>query len=371
MFSSENKMVRSGVVCWLAVSVLSVNSVWAMAKKNHDGTALKTSMQVTGVKLSRENALAVHRNSLDRKVDCSGNRFQGTHAGNRITVEVEATGGDGLYTHTLVYNLGESFDVQGSEKGGQKILTRRGNGKFHIQLPLLKNHIPSVQQDLLLTTQDSSGNTVTSHKMFSVSRPVVLSVSQDPEVKKNDCREIQLPYESSVGVVSNGSTAPSHVEIKQGIERIWTSTKGWQFGVFFNPVIGVDGILVSLFSLNASYFTETSKQTVERIEIGHNYELNPGDLYQVYIQPTRYVTAYDASKVGACGETEKLSGAYLFQWWGFAYHVYPVDPSGKTTTDVRAIGAPAENTCAKDLDQQIAQQNGKYEFRGTNSKMGQ
>jgi hypothetical protein len=307
--------------------------------------AFSNGIVVEKVKLSKENALAAYS---DRKVSC-GDSFTGTHAGNEIFIRAKTVDGDGKYTHTLVYNFGDSYEIKNKEEGQHEI-SRKGDGVFKVKIPKLKDNVPFVQQNFFLITRDSENRSVTTNKVIQISRPVILSVSADPSVTQLNCYQRYQAYESSVGVLSNGSTDSSHIEIRQGIEKIYTNAHGRQLGVYLNPTVGVNGILVSLLSFNYNYFSETSKQTVQSMDVTHKYELSPGDLFQVYVQPTRYVTAYDTTLVDACGKKEKLQGAYFFQWWGHAYHVYPVDPLDKERPLATVIGAPVDNTCSKEID---------------------
>jgi hypothetical protein len=366
----EKKIAGIAMACLLAAQIVSVDSVWAMARGPK--SSLVNSIKVEKVKLSKTNAIA---GNWHHRVSCDAG-FTGTHAGNRITIEAEAEGGDGHYTHTLVYMLGDSYQL-GVEGGGEKIFSRKGNGNFKVEIPTLRDEVPFVQQSFYLMTEDRSGNTVSTSKIFKISRPVILNPSNDPEIAKNNCYQRYLPYESAVGPQSNGSTSLSSLQITQGKEKIWTSSKGWQFGVFFNPMIGYQGFLLSLMSLNYTYFAETSKQTSEKVEIAQSFNLNPGDELQVYVQPTRFVNAYDATKVKPCGEEEEtIKGAYLFQWWGFAYHVYLIDPSSHEKPLMEAIGVPVENTCSQDLadpfvQSEVPSNTNGYQFFGTNSSAGQ
>ena len=87
---------------------------------------------------------------------------------------------------------------------------------------------------------------------------------------------------------------------------------------------------------------------------------------QIYTQPTRYITPYDATLVEACGQTRKIDGAYLFQWWGYSTIPYPVDPNHLQLPPLESIGAPPVNTCPAELTPLIGERApGTYEFRST------
>jgi hypothetical protein len=327
------------LLCAFALSCS--NAAFAMGKNRPEGS-LRNTLKVSEIHVARDNALA---GGWKSSASC-GDTFLGTHSENAIHFEAIGSGGGGKYHHTLIYTISDAFDVQ-SEKTGQFQKTRSDNGEFVLKFPQLKPDTSFVQQTVFLITEDQTGTAVTTSRTFTISRPIILGVSNDPQALKMNCFERYAANPSSLGVISNGSTNLSSIQIKQGIQKLWSKTKGWQWGVYVSPLsyFGLGNIL----SLNASYFTQTSKQTVETVEISSEYQINPGDFMQVYVQPTRYITAYDATMVGPCGESEKLPGAYLFQWWGFAYHVYPINPFDRTSPPAEAIGVPIMNTCSKDL----------------------
>ncbi len=322
--------------------LLCAPNAQAMGKKRPKPEGmLRTSLQVLEVKLPKKNRLA---GSWPESLSCSD--FRGTHAGNTIEIELKGEGGDGKYRHELIYTLTRAYQL-GRESEGQREKSQKGNGSVKIELPELDDGTPFVQQTLFLLTRDGTGATATSSLTFLVARPVVLGVSADARAREKDCLERYAPYESQVGLLSNGSTNLSTIQIKQGLQTVWSSTRGWQWGVYVSPFSWLG--LGNLLALNLSYFSQTSKQTVETVEIDSSYALSPGDYLQVYVQPTRYVTAYDATLIDPCGKAERLDGAYLFQWWGFAYHVYPVNPLSDARPPVSAVGAPVVNTCPQAL----------------------
>lgn len=347
-----------------AVVLLNASPSLAMGRRptvisSDTGSSLKTSVAITGVSVTRENSLA---GNWDRSMSCEV--FRGTHPGNTVYIDAVGEGGHSRYTHTLVYTLNNSYQLNGGTPG-QVTKSIRGNGTFAVTLPALREDVPYVNQTFFLVTQDGSGKSVTASATFLVARPVILQISQKAESREKDCFQRYTAYEGPVGLLSNGSTNSSTIEVKQGLQKIWSSTrqKGW--GVWFSPLAPLG--LGSLVSLHYDYFAETTKQTIETIDVASNYSLNPGDFMQLYVQPTRFVTAYDATLVNPCGETQSLDGAYLFQWWGFSYHLYPVSILDSKRPPIEAVGAPPVNTCPAELNSMISDgPNGAYEFRNTN-----
>src|SRR5690606_21100628 len=117
---------------------------------------------------------------------------------------------------------------------------------------------------------------------------------------------------------------------------IWTTTSGSQWGYYISPLAWT--VVGNVFSFYRNYFTQFSRQTIETVEVANNYTVSPGDFVQLYEQRTRYVTPFDMYKIGACGESELLDGAYFMQWWGRAYHAIPVNPYDDEEIPVEAIG---------------------------------
>lgn len=315
---------------------------------------LSTSIKVIGVQLARNNALA---GNYPSSVSCEANQFMGTHHGNTLQVELTGTGGSGSYRHTVVYQIPRSYKL-GVQDDGQKEVGLQGNGTIQIRLPELMDDVPFVQQTLFLITTDSNGQSVSTSITFTVSRTVILSISPD---RRSNCFERYLPYESITGLLTNATNNLSSIQIKQGIQKIWGATGGRQFGVSFSP-LAMFG-LGNLFSLNWGYFSQTSKQVMETTEVVSDHQFDPGDFMQVYVQPTRYVSAYDASVVAPCGGMQKVEKAYMFQWWGMAYHVYPVNPRSGTMPPPEAVGAPVINTCPLELTPGSGK---SYQFMPTN-----
>lgn|GEM_PF-2388568 len=306
---------------------------------------LRTVLTPSEVEVSKSNRMAGYN---DSSYKCEN--LKGTHAGNKVTFKVDASGGAGGYKHLLSYQLSSDFAFQEEAVGPvQKEESRFGNGTITITLPELDAQVPFVDVSFFLYTQDKNGNTVTDLKQVRVSRTVLLTRSNNGIQKAKSCYERYEAYLASPGLVSNGSSNTSRLEIRQGVDQIWSSNKGWQFGVYVSPFSWVG--LGSLLALNYSYFQNKSKQVTESTYVSANYDLDPGDYLQVYVQPTRYVTAYDAEVVSPCGDVKKMEGAYLFQWWAFSYHVYPVNPFvDENQPDTRLVGAPPANTCEEAVD---------------------
>lgn len=351
--------------------------------------SLVTSLTAVGIKLSRGNRLAGLGEDEDirtksffpalrerikfknwdgalgysRKISCNG--FTGTHAGNKIYFRAEANGGSGRYIHSLIYTLNSSFESP--EAGGKQFeLSRKGNGKLKLKLPPLRDDVSYVQLTVLLLSRDlQNPRLVASQSLtFLVARPVILSVSNSPEAKQKACFERFLPYPSTMGILSNGSKNPSKIEIQQAIQNSWATTKGWQAGVFFSPLSFLT--IGNLFFFNFSYFQQTTKKVVETVAVSTDFRLDPGEFMQIYTQPTRYITPYDATLVEACGQTRKVDGAYLFQWWGYSYIPFPIHPDRPDLPSIERIGAPAINTCPPEFTPLVGERApGTYEFRST------
>jgi hypothetical protein len=320
--------------------VFSSAHAWSRRGDNNSQPAqpLSNSVKVTSVNLSRNNAMA---GSYPSAVSCE--KFLGTHHNNILNVELTGTGGSGGYQHVVVYQIPRAYKL-GIQDDGQKEVGLSGNGTIQIRLPELMDDVPFVQQTLFLVTTDASGKSVSSSITFTVSRTVILTMSND---RKTNCFERYLPYESITGVLSNATNNLSSIQIKQGLQKIWGSNGGRQFGISFSPLAMIG--LGNLLSFNWGYFAQTSKQVIETTEVVSDHQFDPGDFMQVYVQPTRYVSAYDAAIVSPCGEMQKVEKAYMFQWWGMAYHVYPVNPRSGTQPPAEAIGAPVINTCPAEL----------------------
>jgi hypothetical protein len=313
----------------------------------HRDNPIKNTFRVDRVKLSKESRLSLSTESnrkLSRVEHCD--TFIGTHAGNEIFIEASATGGEGGYSHSLIYRFGEdAYEMTEKFKSIHEETSK--DGKFKVNLPELKANIPYVGQAFTLITRDHAGNTVQSTQVFTISRPVILTKSLDPDATKLNCTETLAPASAPIGRLSNGSTLNSYVEVKQSVNNSMISKRGKQGGIYLSPVAAFSGVFVSLFSFNYQYFSEISRQHTETIEVKHKVVLEPGKFLDVYIQPTRKVTAYDLDLVGVCGQRKEYPGAYLFQSWGFSYPVKAVLPGSPSLPSDSEIGAPVQNTCAE------------------------
>lgn len=308
------------------------------------GARLKVEKVLPSLKNRREQG---ELSKYTQSVQCS--TFQGSHAGNTVVFQAEGTGGSGKYRHNLIYTL--SGFSQGHDPSGKQIhMSRSGNGHFKISLPDLREEVPFVQLTVSLITEDRMNPDLSAmdQMTFRVSRQVILSKSTSPAVLEKECFERYLPHESGMGLISNGTSTPSTLQISHGFQKSWTSTQGWQVGVYFSPV-AYFGFGNPIFG-NIGYFRQTAKQTIETVNIATGHEIPPGAFMQVFIQPTRYIRAYDATLVDHCGETKKLEGAYFFQWWGYSHLLAPVNPKSTAKTDAENIGAPAINTCSEALN---------------------
>lgn len=327
----------------------SARDLWAMGKHSSRNNPVTNSFRVDRVKVSKVSHLSLTNGSgskLGHAERCD--TFTGTHAGNQVYIQATAEGGDGKYSHTLIYRFGEdSYQMNENFKSIHEETNK--HGKFKIKLPELKENVPYVGQAFTLITTDHSGHSVKNTQVFTISRPVILTKSTDPDATRFNCTQTLAPASAPIGRLSNGSTLNSYVEVKQSISNSLISKRGKQAGIYLSPVVAFSGLFVSIFSMNYQYFAEISKQHTETIEVKHKVVLEPGQFLDVYIQPTRKVTAYDLSLVGACGERKEHPGAYLFQSWGFSYPVKTVLPNSPGQPADAEIGAPVQNTCS-DLD---------------------
>jgi hypothetical protein len=333
----------TGKILALGLLVGSTAAVAQVAAPSTPTVGLSTHLVVDTVNIPQRHLSGAWR-PWGERTSCSA--FKGTFEGSTVHLHAEATGGSGNYEHSITTLFNNSYKLSNKETVTFQD-KRRGNGNFKIKLPDLTDEVPFVQQSVLLTTKDSAGNVATQNFVFTVSRPVILSPSADAQAQAKNCFERYAPYESMTGVLSNATNNLSTIQIRQGIQKLWTSTRGWQWGVFVSPLAAT--VVANLLTINFSYFQETSKTVSETTEVSTEYSFDPGDYMQVYVQPTRYVTAYDATLVDPCGAMQKSPGAYSFQWWGFAYHVAPVNPYSTERPSTEAIGAPVLNSCGADF----------------------
>ena len=152
-------------------------------------------------------------------------KFTGTFEGNDVHVKIEAKGGSGSYRHRIVTTFGDSYRM-GKKKNSQIDKRTNGNGTVQISIPEISDGVSFVQQTILLVTTDSEGHTATDNVIFTVSRPVMVSPSQNAEVMQTKCFQRYRPYPAMTGVLSNATNNLSEIGIEQGLEKILTTTNG-------------------------------------------------------------------------------------------------------------------------------------------------
>jgi hypothetical protein len=320
---------------------------------------LETSLEVLRVVHSKTNQIA---SGSPASETCSN--FKGTFEGSTVVVKPVAKGGSGRYSHQLVWTLSESYKTFDGVQTQRQASVRNGNS-YSIKLPQLKDEVSWIQQPVFVITTDlSTRQTATKQLLFNVTRPVVLTPSQKPESLSQGCFQVMPAFESVAGILSNGSTNPSQILIRQGIQNIWNRTSGSQWGFYFSPLAW--SVVGNVFSISRSYFSQFSRQTIETIEVSSGYTLTPGDFVQLYEQRTRYIQVFDAKLVNGCGESQELEGEYFLQWWGVAYHAVPVNPYENERAPVETIGARPVNHCPDELTPEFARdENGSFIFSRT------
>ncbi|HAZ14545.1 MAG: hypothetical protein A2X86_15550 [Bdellovibrionales bacterium GWA2_49_15] len=280
---------------------------------------------------------------LSRRQRCQ--EFKGTYDKSKVFLEAKSEGGEGKVKHTLIYMFGNGYQTKDLREEQYAVRKSGKNETFALKLPALKENVPYVNQMVTLISQDAKGHTVRTSLGFIVSRAVVLSPTLGEKAQRLNCFQRYQATEAVSGVLSNGSSTLSSLNIRQGIQRLWETRQGHHWGIYLTPQVQT-GVFSLALSLNYQYFKETSKQTSETVEVASGYSLNPGDYLQIYTQPTRYLSSYDATMVTACGQREVKEAAYMFQWWGYAYHVKPVDPfADNRSFDLSTVGATPMNTC--------------------------
>ena len=319
---------------------------------------LATDLVVTGVKQSKSNRYA--SGQMNKYYSCG--EFMGTYAGNSVVIEPQPSGGTGNYGHRIVYVLGEGFVPSHGDRTQRDVYVKDGSS-YILKLPELRDDVSFIQQSVMVITEDKATGKITSKTiMFNVTRPVVLKKSRNPDFIKNECMEVYSAYQSPIGILSNGSTNPSQLLIKQGVQKLWTSLSGSQWGFYFSPLAWTQ--LGNILTFNKSYFTQYSKQVMETVEVSSGYQLSPGDYVQIYEQKTRYVSAFDAYKIGVCGESMLVDEEYMLQWWGVAYHAVPVNPFSEENIPAESIGAYPRNNCSDEYTPDFS--NGELNFVRTN-----
>lgn len=333
----------------LSLAVLSTNSFAALTNK----------LVVQSVINSKLNQIAA---DVQKNVTCE--TFKGTYHGNSIVLKPTAKGGSGSYRHRLVWQVSESYQTFELERSQEDVVVKDGR-IYTFDIPELKNEVPFIQQPIFLITEDlKTRETVTSQLLFNVTRPVVLAQTNHPAKLAMNCFQVFPAFESVAGILTNGSTNPSQILIRQGVQSIWSKTSGSQFGFYISPLAWTG--LGNVLSIYKNYFTQFSKQTIETVEVSNGYQIAPGDFIQLYEQRTRYITTFDAFEISACGESSEVEGAYYMQWWGVAYHAVPVNPYSSERPPRETIGVSPINHCPAELTPEFAQDNTDFIFSRTN-----
>lgn len=320
---------------------------------------LSTELVVSKVYNSKTNQYAT---GVPATSSCSV--FKGTYQGNSIALTPMARGGSGKYDHRLVWQVSESYKTFDLTRMQKEAYVKDGKS-FILQIPELKDDIPYLQQSVFLISRDKrTGKSATSQLIFNVSRPVILSHTNKPEKMELNCYQVFPAYESISGILSNGSTNPSQLIIRQGIQSIWSKTNGSQWGYYISPLSWT--VVGNVLSFYRNYFTQFSRQTIETVEVSNGYTIAPGDFIQLYEQRTRYVSAFDIFEVNECGETNEVDGSHFMQWWGRAYHAVPVNPYDSEPVPRELIGITPTNNCPDELTPEFARENTDYIFTKTN-----
>jgi len=319
---------------------------------------LANRIDVVRVEHSKSNQISA---GVQAKQKCE--QFAGTYEGNTIVLKPVGTGGSGRYRHQFVWTLSESYRTFEGQRTQLEAVVKDGN-VFSLELPLLRDEVAWLQQPVFLVTTDiRSGESVTKQLLFNVTRPVVLTPSQDPVRLAKGCFQVFPAFESVAGILSNGSTNPSQILIRQSVQNIWNRTNGSQWGFYFSPLAWT--VVGNMFSISKSYFRQYSRQTIETVEVSSGYSLSPGDFIQLYEQRTRYVQVFDADAVDGFGLSKALPGEYFLQWWGVAYHAVPVNPYDSERPPVETIGSRPVNHCPDELTPEFARdENSAFLFGG-------
>lgn len=335
--------------------VMIVTALWSFSSF----AELSTSLSVKKVYNSKTNQYAAGVNSSS-----TCDEFKGTFQGNSIVLTPKATGGSGKYKHRLVWQLSESYKTFELTRTQKEAYVKDGNG-FVLQIPELKDDVPYLQQTVFLITQDTkTGKSATSQLLFNVSRPVILAHTNKQERIEQNCFQVFPAFESVSGILSNGSTNPSQLIIRQGIQSIWSKTNGSQWGYYISPLAWT--VVGNVFSFYRNYFTEFSRQTIETVEVSNGYTIAPGDFIQLYEQKTRFVSTFDIFEIDSCGKSTEVDGAYFMQWWGRSYHAVPINPYDEDPVPRELIGISPLNNCPDSLTPEFAQDNSDYLFTRTN-----
>jgi hypothetical protein len=333
---------------------MKLSFILLLALLSLETNALEVRLTVSEIELSRDNRLAL---DLDKNIVCDN--FEGTLEGNTIEFLPEIVDGSGRFEHTVYARYSAGFQIEGTKFEREFIKTVKGEKTVKLPLPKLKESSSFVQQSVMLSTRDlKTGERASSNLLFTVSRPVILA----RQTNGKGCFQVYPAFKSVSGILTNGSTNPSQLLIRHGIQEIWNHTRGAQWGFYFSPLAWAG--IGNIFSFYANHFRQFSHQTTQTIEVSAGYQLSPGDMVQLYEQRTRYVDTFDAWSVGACGEAQKLEGDYFVQWWGTAFHAAPYNPWDNSPPPTDIIGAPSTNQCDDDLTPDFGGA-GDFTFVGT------
>lgn len=320
-------------------------ALWAMPVFAQ--TALSNKIEVVRVQHSKNNQIAA---GVQATQTCE--KFAGTFEGNTVVLKPKGMGGSGRYKHQLVWTLSESYRTFEGQQMQRDVSVKDGS-VYSLELPELRDEVPWLQQPVFLVTTDvRSGESVTKQLLFNVTRPVVLTPSQNPDSLAKGCFQVFPAFESVAGILSNGSTNPSQILLRQGVQNIWNRTSGSQWGFYFSPLAWT--VIGNVFSISRNYFRQYSRQTIETVEVSSGYSLSPGDYIQLYEQRTRYIQVFDADLIDGCGISKQLPGEYFLQWWGVAYHAVPVNPYDTTRAPIETIGSRPVNHCPAELTPEFA-----------------
>lgn len=314
-------------------------------------------LDILGVYMHKDNQYA--SGNFNNYQKCS--IFRGTYHKNSILFRPSVVGSNARFSHTVVLKLNEGY-LESHGRRSQREYSITHGKSMRITFPELRDDVSFVQQSVMLISRNlDTDETRVVNKVFNISRPVVLTKSTRPEALDKECHQVYGAYQSPIGILSNSSSNPSQLSIKQGVQRLWTSLRGAQWGFYFSPLawLGIGNV----FSVYKNYFQQYSKQVIETVEVSSNYQISPGDFVQIYEQRTRYVSAFDATLVHACGESESLDGEYMMQWWGVAYHPVPVDPYSEEEIPVDTIGSYPMNNCSDEYSPEFGSE---FNFLQTN-----
>lgn len=320
---------------------------------------LSNRLDVISILNSKLNQIAAN---APKSLKCE--KFKGTYHGNSVVLKPVAMGGSGSYRHRLVWQISESYQTFDLERTQQDIVIKDGR-VYTFNIPELKDDVPFLQQTVFLITEDRrTGETKTSQLVFNVTRPVLLSQTNIPSKLAMNCFQVFPAFESVAGILTNGSTNPSQILIRQGVQSVWSKTSGSQFGFYISPLAwsGLGNVL----SIYRNYFKQFSQQTIETVEISNGYQIAPGDFIQLYEQRTRYISSFDAFEISPCGESRAVEGDYFLQWWGVAYHALPVNPYSTERPPRETIGVAPVNHCPENLTPEFARENNDFIFTRTN-----